>query len=140
MDLTVWKASMEDIDAILLSEDLFDDPPRREWTEEVLSDPRHHLVLAAMGMRLVGFLSAVHYLHPDKAPQMWINELGVVEDQRRKGVARRLVDLAAGTAQGLGCSAIWVLSDPTVEALGFYTALGWHREGDHVAMFTRDLP
>ena len=37
--------------------------------------------------QIVGFASAVHYVHPDKPPELWINEMGVVrqvlEDPQR---------------------------------------------------------
>src|SRR5690554_1295594 len=57
---------------------VFDDPVDLERTREFLRDPRHHLVVAIDTGTVVGFVSAVHYVHPDKpAPEMWINEVGV---------------------------------------------------------------
>jgi hypothetical protein len=35
--------------------------------------------MATAGDTVVGFASAVHYVHPDKAPELWINEVGVAE-------------------------------------------------------------
>ncbi len=45
---------------------VFDHIPRADLTTEFLRDPRHHLVIAIADGRIVGFVSAVHYVHPDK--------------------------------------------------------------------------
>jgi hypothetical protein len=46
-------------------------------TPQFLSDPRHHLAVAIDEGWVVGMASAVHYVHPDKAPQLFINEVAV---------------------------------------------------------------
>lgn len=139
MTVTVRFAERSDRDLLLRSVDLFDDPPQPEWLDAFLSDARHHMALAMDQETCVGFLSAVDYVHPDKAPQMWINELGVAEERRREGIATRLIDAAKEKARRLSCVELWVLADPTEEALGFYQSLDATREGSHVAMFTFDL-
>ena len=68
---------------------LFDGPVVAARTRAVLADPRHHLVGALEGGSLVGFVSAVHYLHPDKPPELFVNEVGVRATHRRRGLARR---------------------------------------------------
>jgi len=61
-------------------------------TAEFLADPRHHLAVAidvaihASGGMVVGFASAVHYVHPDKPAEMWINEVGVAASHRQQVV------------------------------------------------------
>lgn len=50
------------------------DPAR---SVEFLNDPRHHLAVAIEAGLVVGVASAVHYVHPDKSPELWINEVGV---------------------------------------------------------------
>ena len=57
--------------------DVFDNAVDTRWTREFLDDPRHHMIVALDGDLVVGMVSGVHYVHPDKAPAMWINELGV---------------------------------------------------------------
>ena len=70
---------------------------------------------------------------------MLIIELGVAEDRRREGIATLLIEAAKEKARSLSCVELWVLADPTEEALGFYQSLDATREGSHVAMFTFDL-
>ena len=45
---------------------VFDDPIDVQRAEEFLADPRHHLAVALEDGVVVGFVSAVHYVHPDK--------------------------------------------------------------------------
>ncbi|MEM9872387.1 MAG: GNAT family N-acetyltransferase [Pseudomonadota bacterium] len=137
--MPVRRATPDDLGLILSAGHLFDGPPTRDRTTEMLADPRHHLFLALVQDRPVGFLSAVDYVHPDKPRQMWINELGVAQADRRQGHASALTTAATTHAQTLDCSEIWVLADNTAAALGFYTSLGWVRAGDHIAMFTKVL-
>lgn len=91
--------------------DVFDhavDP--RLWAE-FLVDPRHHLAVAIDDEVVVGFASAVHYLHPDKPPQLWINEVGVAPSHQRRGLARALLDALLAKGRALGCSEAWVLTE-----------------------------
>ncbi len=136
MPVTVRFATQGDRTLLLDSDDLFDETPRAEWVDAFLGDPRHHMALALDQDACVGFLSAVDYVHPDKPPQLWINELGVVETRRREGIATSLIEAAMEKARGLFCTEMWVLADPTEEAIGFYESLNATREGSHVAMFT----
>src|SRR5437867_5297201 len=71
---------------------VFDHEVDRELTSELLGDSRHHLAVALDGDLVVGMASAMHYVHPDKAPQFWINEIGVAPSHRRQGIAGRLLD------------------------------------------------
>jgi ribosomal protein S18 acetylase RimI-like enzyme len=79
---------------------------------EMLADPRHHLVVARDGELIVGFVSGVHYVHPDKPAQMFINEVGVAPSYQRRGIARRLLSSFAEHAAVLGCTEAWVLTEP----------------------------
>lgn len=92
---------------------------------EFLRDPRHHLAVAIADERIVGLASAVHYVHPDKDPEMWINEVSVAPAYQRKGLAKRLLDALFVLARSLGCGEAWVLTDPTNEpALALYRSAG----------------
>jgi len=64
------------------------DPAR---TREFLADPRHHIVVALDDGFVVGFASAVHYVHPDKAPELWVNEVGIAPSHVRQGLAHRIL-------------------------------------------------
>ena len=39
----------------------------------------------------MGFASGVHYVHPDKPAELWINEVGVAPSHQRRGLGKRLL-------------------------------------------------
>jgi aminoglycoside 6'-N-acetyltransferase I len=121
-----------------LAPDVFDDPIDVARANEFLADPRHHLVVAVDNGQVVGFVSAVHYVHPDKPrPELWINEVGVAATHRGRGLGTRLLRSLFGVAQGLGCAEAWVLTDrANTAAMRLYAAAGsTEAPTDHV-MFT----
>jgi aminoglycoside 6'-N-acetyltransferase I len=102
-------------DAALLADvaaDVFDRVPDPRWTAEFLADPRHHLAVALQHGTIVGIASAVHYVHPDKPPELWINEVGVAPPNQGAGIGRRLLETLFARARELGCVQAWVLTEP----------------------------
>jgi ribosomal protein S18 acetylase RimI-like enzyme len=116
---------------------VFDDPLDRDATLEFLNDPRHHLVVAIDGATVVGFVSAVHYVHPDKpSPELWINEVGVAPTHQGHGTGKALLARLLAIARELGCAEAWVLTDAdNARARRLYEAGGGTATRDHV-MFT----
>jgi ribosomal protein S18 acetylase RimI-like enzyme len=118
--------------------DVFDNPVDPRWSAEFLDDPRHHLAVAIHDGRVVGMASGVHYVHPDKPPELWINEVGVAPSHHRLGIGRRLLELLFAHARGLGCEVAWVLTEhDNPAAQGLYASLGGAR--DEPVMYTFDL-
>ena len=91
--------------------DVFDGPVQDALAREFLADPRHHLVVALAEGRIVGMVSAVHYGHPDKPAELWINEVGVAPRHRGRGIARRMLDRMLEHGRELGCGDAWVATD-----------------------------
>ena len=91
--------------------DVFDFQIDERLTAEFLRDPRHHLVVAHDEDMVVGFASAVSYIHPDKPTELWINEVGVAPTHRNRGVARALLALLFRVGRQEGCSTAWVLTE-----------------------------
>ena len=93
--------------------DVFDDALDPRATREFLTDPRHHLVVAVENGVVVGFASAVHYVHPDKpSPELWINEVGVASTHRGRGVGKAILQRLLDLGRELGCAEAWVLTEP----------------------------
>jgi aminoglycoside 6'-N-acetyltransferase I len=92
---------------------------------EFLADPRHHLAVAIAEDAVVGFVSAVHYVHPDKPAELWINEVGVAPTHRRRGLAARMLRAMLGEGRRLGCREAWVLTDrENTAAMRLYASAG----------------
>jgi aminoglycoside 6'-N-acetyltransferase I len=134
----------EDTDVLLaVGPDVFDDAVDPRVAREFLNDPRHHLVAAIDHGMVVGFASAVHYVHPDKrSPEMWINEVGVATNHRGRGVAGAILQRLFEVARVIGCVEAWVLTDRTNEAaLRLYKSNGGiETPGDQVMLAFRLEP
>jgi len=109
--------------------DVFDGPADPRWTEAFFADARHHLVVALEDGWVVGMASGVDYVHPDKAPQLWINEVGVAPSHRQRGIGRRLLDAILAHGRALGCTEAWLGTEETnVAAQHLYRAAGGRPE------------
>jgi len=105
--------------------DVFDEPVNGAWCAALFADPRHHLAVALHGPLVVGMASGVHYLHPDKPNELFINEVGVSEAYRNHGVGRRLLAALLAHATTLGCESAWVLTESSnAAARRMYAAAG----------------
>jgi ribosomal protein S18 acetylase RimI-like enzyme len=95
---------------------LFDKPVDPRLLTQFLHDPRHHIAIADEDGMIVGFVSAVDYVHPDKPRQLFINEVGVSRNHRGRGVAKHLMEIMIDHARSVGCSEAWVLTEAGNEA------------------------
>ena len=102
---------------------------------------RHHLVVALDGDLVVGMASGVHYLHPDKAPQLFINEVAVASTHAGQGLGRKLVSTLVEHGRTVGANEAWVLTSPTNEAAKrMYRAAGALSDEELNVMFTYLTP
>jgi aminoglycoside 6'-N-acetyltransferase I len=117
--------------------DVFDGPIRPNRAAEFLADPRHHLAVALAGGEVVGFASGVHYVHPDKEPELWIAEVGVSPAHRRGGLATRLLGRLKALARELGCTQLWVLTERgNAAAVSLYHGSGGRESDDEAVLFS----
>lgn len=120
--------------------DVFDHEVRPDWAAEFLADPRHHLAVALDGDAVIGFASGVHYVHPDKPPELWINEVGVTPSHQGRGVGRALVRALLDRGRALGCEAAWVATEASNRAARrLYAAAGGTEEAEPVVVVTFPL-
>jgi aminoglycoside 6'-N-acetyltransferase I len=117
--------------------EVFDKPVSPQLAAEFFADPRHHLVVAVEDGVVVGMASGVHYVHPDKRAQFFINEVGVASSHRSRGIGRALVERLVGHAKELGCTEAWVLTDRENEAAcRMYENAGADTPPDDSIMYT----
>lgn len=109
--MEIRRISPEDGEVIERAAALFDHPPRLEETRRFLESEGHHLLIAFVRREPVGFVSGYELVHPDKAVEMFLYELGVAEAARGRGVGRALVEALAAIARERGCRGMWVLTD-----------------------------
>ena len=109
---TVKVLSKDDLHILMnTAEGVFDNPVDKKLASEFLTDPRHHIVAAISGDSVIGFVSAVHYIHPDKPAELWINEVAVSPMHQNKGIGKALMKETLRLGRELGCVNAWVLTD-----------------------------
>jgi ribosomal protein S18 acetylase RimI-like enzyme len=120
---------------------VFDGPVVPRWRDAFFADARHHLVVALEGAVVVGMISAVHYVHPDKPAELWIDEVGVAPSHHRRGVGRRMLQRMLAHGADLGCVQAWVLTSPgNAAAQRLYASSGGTPASELSVMFEFPLP
>lgn len=111
---------------LLDATDLFDHDITLDSAADSLGRAGHHVFLArASDGTSIGFVSAVEMRHPDKACEMFINELGVAEPWRRQGVAQDLLRALTHLARRRGIATLWTATEPDNHAaLATYRSCG----------------
>jgi ribosomal protein S18 acetylase RimI-like enzyme len=105
--------------------EVFDNPIEPALTKEFLADPRHHIAVAIDDGFVVAFASAVHYVHPDKPPQLWINEVAVAPTHRRRGLGKAVLTALFEVGRAHHCTEAWVLTDrANSAAMALYSSVG----------------
>ena len=108
-----------------VAEDVFDEPIDSGRRAAYLADPRHHMFVAIADGEVVGQVAAVSYRHPDKPPELFIDEVGVTPALRRKGIARKLLNEMLALGKSLGCEEAWLGTEiDNVPARGLYDSFG----------------
>ena len=108
-----------------VAEGVFDGAVQPALAREFLGDDRHHLAVAIDEGIVVGFVSAVHYVHPDKPAELWINEVAVAPSHFRRGIAQCLLRMVFEAGRSLGCTQAWVLTDRgNTAAMRLYASVG----------------
>ena len=132
---TVKVLTASDISLLMNAADgVFDNPVDEQLAREFLEDPRHHIVVAISEGAVIGFASAIHYVHPDKRPELWIDEVGVAPSHQNKGVGKAVMREMLRLGQRLGCVNAWVLTDRSNAAANalYHSVGGRAAEGDTV--------
>jgi GNAT superfamily N-acetyltransferase len=130
------EAVLENVDP-----DVFDDAVDPLMARAFLNDPRHHVAVAIDAGVVVGFASAVHYIHPDKVcPELWVNEVGVASTHRGHGLGKAVLRALFEVARERGCVEAWVLTDrDNSTAMGLYASVGGIQGTQDHVMFTFHL-
>lgn len=102
-------ATIDDLVALEeIGADLFDYPIKPNRTAEFINDPRHHLMLALEKETIVGMASGIHYVHPDKEPALFIDEVSIIDTHQNRGIGRLIVKSLVAHGKKLGCVEAWV--------------------------------
>lgn len=123
-----------------VSADVFDHSVDVELSRSFLTNPSHHIAVALDDGLVVGMATAVHYVHPDKSTELWLNEVGVAQTHHRQGIATKMLESLFEAGRRQGCKQAWVLTDRgNSRAMNFYASFN-HVDGpDDCVMYTFNL-
>jgi ribosomal protein S18 acetylase RimI-like enzyme len=117
--------------------DVFDNEVDDLLISEFLADDRHHIAVAIDDGKVIGFASGVHYIHPDKPAEMWINEVGVADAYQGRGIGKAVMKTMLAHARALGCVNAWVLTERSNKAaMALYASAGGRESAPDEVMLT----
>ncbi len=107
--ITIQRLGPEDLDLLLsVNDEIFDHPIRPDQAKRFLDEDTHEIAIAFQDGHAVGKITGVVMFHPDKAPQMFINEVDVAETHRNRGIGRALMQCMLDIAVQRGCDCAWL--------------------------------
>lgn len=109
-DIAYWPLTAETMDRVANAE-VFDFAVKPDQLAAFVATPGHVMVCGSIGDLVVGFASGTILLHPDKAPALFVNEVGVSEPYRQRGMATALVTRILALGRMQGCSEAWVATE-----------------------------
>lgn len=90
---------------------VFDRPVTQGLLSAYLARPGNVLILALVDGEVIGQCAATVQNHPDKPPELYVSEIAVAPNLRRRGVARRLIEGVFYAGKSLGCVTAWVVTN-----------------------------
>lgn len=113
-------------DAVLggVAEEVFDEPVDPARLAAYLAAPDHQMIVALSNGIVVGQCAAVVHRHPDKATELYVDEVGVSPAFQRRGIAREMLAAMFALGRELGCAEAWVGTEPdNIAARALYEKL-----------------
>ena len=95
--------------------DIFDAKIDRSRLEEFLSEANHILLVAINNGIVIGQVSSIIQKSIDKPSEIYIDNLAVSEEHRRKGVATKMLREIFKIGASKGCRQVWLATEPENE-------------------------
>jgi ribosomal protein S18 acetylase RimI-like enzyme len=139
MTITVHHITTNNMDLLAhVAPDVFDHEIQPALLAAYAADKRHALFVAMTDGKVVGQIRGNVHLQPDRAPDLYIDNLGTDTAYQRRGIAAALMKsmLAWGKAQG--CTFAWVATETdNDDAIGYYAAQRFTH--GTIAMFSLEM-
>lgn len=133
-DIALFRAGMALFGRAFEDEEAYQGaPPSDDYVRDFLSHPHNIMLTASAGEAVVGALAA--YVLPKferERREIYIYDLAVDEDYRRKGIATALIEHLKAVAREQGAYVIYVQADHGDDpAINLYTKLGTREDVMH---------
>ncbi len=91
-----------------IADDVFDEPVDASRLAAYLRAPGHMMVAALQDGLIVGQCAGVVHRHPDKATELYVDEVGSASTHLRQGIARAMLEELFAWGRELGCEEAWL--------------------------------
>lgn len=121
----------------LIAPGVFDHPVDSHYLQLFISNPANVLMVAIADETVVGMATGIAYAHPDKAPQLFIVEVGVDDAYQRRGIGTALINALLLEGAKQGCQEAWVPTEgDNTSAIDFYRSMNARQERAQAVVFT----
>jgi len=118
--------------------DVFDHPIQPALLAGYLADPRHAMFVAVADGWVVGQIRGSVHLQPDRAPDLYIDNLGTAPSHQRRGIAASMMEAMLAWGGRQSCTYAWVATETdNDQARGFYAAQRF--DFNTIAMFALEM-
>ncbi|MEO0441715.1 MAG: GNAT family N-acetyltransferase [Pseudomonadota bacterium] len=91
-----------------VADDLFDETVKPHLLAEFLAEPTHWLVVAVLDGMVIGKSTAIVHKRPDKPDELYLDEIDVIPEYRRRGIAKKILDHMLKLADERDCEECWL--------------------------------
>lgn len=91
-----------------IAEDLFDKAVQPTLLDAYLAEKTHWMVVAVLDGVVIGKATAMVHRRPDKEDELYLDEIDVIPDLRRKGIAKMILKKVLEMAADWGCEECWL--------------------------------
>lgn len=129
MSVSIHKVSPENAGLLgNVDPDVFDHEIRQDLLAAYLADPRHALFVAVEDGLVVGHVRGNVHLQPDRASDLYLDNLGTAPSHQRRGIATQLVQALVAWGKAQGCTYVWLATETdNTGAILFYEAQTFER-------------
>lgn len=139
MTITVHHITTANMDLLAhVAPDVFDHEIQPALLAAYAADKRHALFVAMEKNTVIGHIRGNVHLQPDRAPDLYIDNLGTDSAHHRRGIATSLMKALLAWGKAQGCTYAWVATETDNDgAKYFYTAQ--HFTHGEIAMFSLEM-
>lgn len=130
--IQIQKLDQNNLDLLIKASELFYDKAiDSKYAAKFLANPSNFFYLAFWEDRITGFVSGYYLdMWQIESQEIFIYDLKVLENFRRKGIGKKMIQTLALEARSQKYSSLWVLAELKDErAKNFYKAVGGQANG-----------
>jgi len=111
-----------------VAEDVFDEDITPDRLGAFLAADGHVMFVAVEAGQVVGQIRGMVHVQPDRASDLYIDNLGVAPSHKRRQIGSQLIAALMAWGEAQGCTYVWLATEPdNDEGLGFYNTLNFER-------------